>query len=142
METELAKLDAQKIRYRMAAYHVPIYPAAKGNTQKDATDTCAPVFEKYNLDLGLEADGHCIKRTVPIRDGKQAEDGVVYLGEGGYGAPQKSPGRSLWFLQKPGFASMGEHYMSLSFTRDAIEYFTMSLAKGKVDSATFPARKR
>ena len=142
LETELAKLEAQKVRYRMAAYHVPIYPATKTHTQKDAQNTFAPIFEKYNLDLGLEADGHCIKRTVPIRDDKQADDGVVYLGEGGYGAPQKSPGRSLWFVQKPGFASMGEHYMSLSFTKGAIEYFTMSLAKGKVDAATFPAKKR
>lgn len=140
LETELAKLDAQKVRFRMAAYHKPIYSAVKGPSQ---TKTIwAPLFEKYNLDLGLEADGHCIKRTVPIRGDKKADDGVVYLGEGGYGAPQKAPNRDRWYLQEPGFAGMGDHYMSLSFTKNAIEYSTVHLKNGVVDSASFPAKNR
>jgi hypothetical protein len=140
LETELAKLDAQKVRYRMAAYHRPIYPAVKGPSK--TKEIYAPLFEKYNLDLALESDGHCIKRTVPIRGDKKADDGVVYLGEGGYGAPQKSPSRGRWYLQKPGFASRGDHYMSLSFAKSGIEYWTMQLDKGKVDSASFPAKQR
>ena len=30
-----------------------------------------PLFDKYNIDIALESDGHCMKRTVPIRDGKR-----------------------------------------------------------------------
>jgi predicted phosphodiesterase len=142
LEAELPKLEAQKIRYRIAAYHYPIYIAVKTKHQASNPSVFAPLFEKYNLDLGLEADGHCIKRTVPIRDNKQADDGVVYLGEGGYGAPPRSPKSDLWFLQEPGFAGKGDHYMSLSFTKSAIEYFTMTLDNGIVDRATFPAKNR
>ena len=140
LKTELAKLDEKKVRYRLAAYHRPIYPAVKGPS--NAKKVYAPLFEKYNVDLGLESDGHCIKRTVPIRNDKKAEGGTVYLGEGGYGAPQKSPKRDRWYLKPPGFTGNGEHYMVLSFTKEAIEYSTIQLGKGKVDSATFPAKDR
>lgn len=137
---ELAKFDAQKVRFRMTAYHEPIYPAIKGPNPAKAV--WAPLFEKYNIDLGLESDGHCIKRTVPIRGEKKADDGVVYLGEGGYGAPQKQYKGGRWYLEKPGYASHGDHYMSLSFTKSAIEYYTKHLNHGFVDKASFAAKPR
>ena len=140
LEKELANLKKKKVRFQMAAYHIPLYPAIKkAHRGKRAW---VPLFEKYNIDLGLESDGHCIKRTVPIRGDKKADDGIVYLGEGGYGAPQRSYKGGRWYLDKPGFVSKGEHFMALSFTKKRINYFTSQLGKGKVDSTTFSARKR
>ncbi len=140
LEKELANLKKKKVRFQMAAYHIPLYPAIKKPHR--GKRAWVPLFEKYNIDLGLESDGHCIKRTVPIRGDKKADDGIVYLGEGGYGAPQRSYKGGRWYLDKPGFVSKGEHFMALSFTKKRINYFTSQLGKGKVDSTTFSARKR
>lgn len=140
LEKSLAEFQKNKVRFQMAAYHIPLYPAIKAPHR--AKQAWAPLFEKYNIDLGLESDGHCIKRTVPIRDDKKADDGVVYLGEGGFGAPQRSNEQQRWYLEKPGFLSRGDHAMVLSFTKESISYFTEQLDKGSVDSATFRARAR
>ena len=57
---------AKDIRWRVTQYHRPVYPAVK--KEPDAgLEHWVPLFDKYNLALACEADGHCIKRTIPIR---------------------------------------------------------------------------
>lgn len=56
----------QSKRWLLALYHGPMYPALNPPTAQK--DTWVPLFEAHNLDLAMEADGHTIKRTVPIRD--------------------------------------------------------------------------
>ena len=141
LQKTLEQLKEEKVRYQLPAYHRPAYPAVK--TPKGARASWVPLFEEYNVDLGLESDGHCIKRTVPIRNDQPADDGVVYLGEGGYGVKQRTPNKNdLWYLKEPGFSSQAHHYMVLSFTPEAIHYWTTTLGGEQVDSATFAARKR
>ena len=140
LEKELMKLHRKKTKFQLVAYHIPVYPAIKAPHR--SKQAWVPLFEEYSIDLALESDGHCIKRTVPIRNDKKAADGVVYLGEGGYGAPQRTRTKNHWYLNKPGFIGRGEHIMVLSFNDDRIEYFTEQLGEGRVDSATFKARKR
>ena len=74
------------------------------------------LFEKYDLDLALECDGHCIKRTLPIRNGKHDPTGVVYMGEGGLGAPQREPAKNRWYLQPPALIGKGDHVMLMDFS--------------------------
>ena len=113
---EILQSSRPDYRWLIAQYHKPVYPAVKspGSGQK----SWVPLFEKYNLDLACESDGHNIKRTVPIRDGKPADDGVVYIGEGGLGVSQRTPKPGRWFLQPPGMADQGSHVFLLTFTPD------------------------
>ncbi len=104
----------------VAQYHQPAYPAVKWPSS--ALNHWVPLFEKYDVDLVCEADGHDIKRTLPIRGGKFAEDGVVYIGEGGLGVPQRTPKSDRWFLQSPGMSGSGHHVQRLRFTADAMTY--------------------
>jgi len=140
LEKALAELEKDKVKWRIAAYHKPAFPAVKQPSA--AKISWVPLFEKYNLDLALESDGHCIKRTVPIRDGQESADGIVYLGEGGYGAPQRNPKTDRWYLQGAGaFASKGDHIMMLEIGPKEIHYSTI-LESGEVpDSSTFKARR-
>src|SRR6056297_623217 len=102
-----------KRRWLLAQYHRPAYPAVK--SPGSALRSWVPLFEQFNVDLVCEADGHNIKRTVPIRDGKQDETGVVYIGEGGLGVPQRTPKKERWFLQSPGMTDRGDHVFVLTF---------------------------
>ena len=75
-------------------------PTDKQKQALEAKKDWVPLYEKHNVDLVLESDCHCIKRTIPIRNDKPSPDGVVYLGEGGYGAPQRDPDLSRWYFQR------------------------------------------
>jgi len=139
LEKALVKMEEDKVLWRFSAQHYPSYPAVKN--WQFAKREWVPLYEKYNVDLVLESDGHCIKRTIPIRNDKESPDGVVYLGEGGFGAPQRDPDPTRWYLQG-GFASKGDHLMMLEISPKEIRYSTILSTGETVDSATFKARKR
>ena len=101
-----------------------------------------PLFERFNVDIALESDGHVLKRTVPIRDGQLDPDGVVYIGEGGLGVEQRTPDMSRWYLQPPGMARAVNHVQALRVTPGAIHYSAI-LENGEVaDTHTFRPRRR
>jgi hypothetical protein len=87
-----------------------------------------PLFEKHNVDLVCEADGHCIKRTVPIRNYKFDPTGIIYIGEGGLGVGQRTPRADLWYLQPPhGKCGQGHHVQLLTFAKDRLTYRVIRL---------------
>lgn len=102
----------------LAQYHRPAFPAVK----KPGTTLASwvPLFEKHNVDLVCESDGHAIKRTVPIRNGQRDETGVVYVGEGGMGVPQRTPKLDRWYLEEPGFADAGHHVFRIGISDDQL----------------------
>ena len=125
-------------RWVVAQYHRPAFPAVK--TPSTALQSWVPLFEQYNVDLVCEADGHNIKRTVPIRDGKHDETGVVYIGEGGLGVGQRTPKTERWFLQPPGMADQGSHVFVLTFAEEAISGKCVLLGGDVRDTFRRPVR--
>ena len=107
-------------QWLIAQYHRPAYAATKWPS--GALIHWVPQFEKHNVDLVCEGDGHTMKRTVPIRKGKQDPTGVVYVGEGGLGVPPRQPKPGRWYLQSPGMCDMGHHVQRLKFTEDKMTY--------------------
>ena len=105
-------------RWVLAQYHRPAFPAVK--SASSALPSWVPLFEKHYIDLVCEADGHNIKRTVPIRDGRLNESGIVYIGEGGLGVPQRTPKADRWYLQVPGMSSKGHHVFVLTFEKSTL----------------------
>ncbi len=128
LEAELKKARPN-YRWLLVQYHRPAWPAVKGPSS--ALGAWVPLFEQYNVDLVCESDGHVMKRTVPIRNGKLDETGVVYVGEGGLGVPQRSPKSDRWFLQPPGFTGSAHHVQVLSFDRDRLRCQTVDV-DGKI----------
>lgn len=126
-------------RWLIAQYHRPAWPAVK--RPSSALQHCVPLFEKHNVDLVCEADGHNLKRTVPIRDGKQNPDGIVYIGEGGLGVGQRTPKTDRWFLQKPGIATKGHHVHVLTFNADRLDVKAISMDGSTLDQYTREPRK-
>lgn len=106
------------VRWLLATYHRPIWPAVK--SPSSAKPHWAPLFERHDVDLVLESDGHCMKRTVPIRDDARDPTGVVYLGEGGLGVRQRRPRDDRWYLHEPGMTRSGHHVIRIDFAADGL----------------------
>lgn len=79
--------------------HVPAYPSYRNPIGSPATDTrgarlgtgenqrkhWVPLFEKYSVPVVLEHHDHTFKRTKPLLNGLENDNGVLYLGDGSWG---------------------------------------------------------
>jgi len=122
LREELQSSDSA-VTWRMASYHHPAFPAAKSRNSdgKDILKEWVPIFEDFGFDLVFESDGHAYKRTEPrFRDSEQphAEGGVVYMGEGGLGAPLRTPKSDLGYIEEDG---KFRHVMLVSVKPDALK---------------------
>lgn len=50
-----------------------------------------PLFEANRVKVAFEHHDHAYKRTYPIRDGRISDNGVVYIGDGLWGAGARDP---------------------------------------------------
>jgi len=130
--------EAGSSRWRVVQYHRPLFPAVKGPGR--AAKHWVPLFEKHNVALACEADGHCIKRTVPIRDGKHDPTGVVYIGEGGLGVNQRTPDSDRWYVKEPGMAGKGHHFQLLSFTKGHLMIEVIGIDGNVIDTYKIAVR--
>lgn len=126
-------------RWLLAQYHRPAYPAVK--TPGTALQSWVPTFEKYNMDLICEADGHNIKRTLPIRGNVMDPTGVVYIGEGGLGVAQRTPKVDRWYLQPPGMSDAASHVFVLTFEADQLKGKCIRLDQSLADEFKLTPRK-
>ncbi len=120
-----------EVRWLLAEYHRPAWPAVK--KPGSPKQFWVPLFEQFNVDLVVESDGHVIKRTVPIRNEKKDPTGVVYVGEGGLGVPQRRPDRNRWYLKAPGMTGAGHHVMRVSFGKKQLDYEVILLDRKVAD---------
>lgn len=74
--------------HKMALYHVPAYPSVRSfhnPTGMAIRRHWVPLFERYGLDVAFENHDHAYKRTHLIRNNQIHPQGVLYLGDGGWG---------------------------------------------------------
>lgn len=130
--------ETQAGRWIIPNYHRPAFPAVK--TPSGARQFWVPLFEKYNVDVVAESDGHVLKRTLPIRNEKHDPTGIVYVGEGGLGVPQRAP-ISQWYLEPPGMATSAHHVQIFSVSPTKLVYEAKELDGTVADSYTFQPRR-
>jgi acid phosphatase type 7 len=90
------------IPYRFAVYHEAAYPSFypyHGHIPKKIRANWTPLFEKYNLLAAFENHNHAFKRTYPIKANQVDPSGVIYIGDGSWGAPPRKT-NDLWYLAK------------------------------------------
>lgn len=75
--------------YKFAIYHHPLYSAwSKGEKDKATSQgrkIWVPLFDEHKLTMSFENHVHGFKRTKPLKDGKVAEGGTIYIGDGSWG---------------------------------------------------------
>lgn len=92
LEQELKKQIATK--HRFAIYHVPAFPSARsfrGTISTSIRRNWCPLFEKYGIHAVFEHHDHAYKRTFPLVNSSPDRFGVVYFGDGGWGAKPRIP---------------------------------------------------
>lgn len=113
--------DYKNSRWKLVQYHVAAWPSVRdfeGEIPKKIRSEWIPVLEKHDVDLVIEAHDHAYKKTVPIRNNQQDnENGIVYLGDGGWGAPVrdvKNP-EEYWWLDE---AVKIDHFWKFILSKD------------------------
>lgn len=135
LEAELKNQRATAGKWIAMQYHVPAYPSVKPITNgAQQRQHWVPLFEQFQVDLVCEADDHMLKRTVPIfQDKHDPERGIIYIGDGGAGVPQRVPDLTRWYLKSPGFATPAHHVHLIHFDDEAIRVKAIGLEKRALD---------
>lgn len=100
IESDLPKYSGAK--WKVAAYHRPMRPhTARKSEGESRIAAWAKLFYEHGVDLVVESDTHMVKHTYPLRpsekrgsyEGFVRDDkrGVVFIGEGSWGAPKRPP---------------------------------------------------
>jgi hypothetical protein len=95
-------------------YHVPGYPSVRtfsGNTSRLVRENWSPLFERNGIRVAFENHDHIYKRSYPISGGRRDSTGVVYLGDGSWGAPPRRVGRDqavpAWYIERSASVNHG-----------------------------------
>lgn len=92
----------KKTLYRFPIYHVGAYPsyyAYSGSIPQKIRSNWCPLFDAYGIRYAFEHHSHTWKKTYPIRNNQIDPSGVIYLGDGCWGASPRLPD-SRWYLEK------------------------------------------
>lgn len=129
LEEQLA--SRAHVTHVLPVYHVAAYPSSrriKGATAKRVRSTWMPLFDQFNLRVVFEHHDHAYKRTVPIRAGEAHPEGVVYIGDGGWGGDVREVHQDAWYMAR---AEPVQHFVLVTVHGDELEISAIS-AEGKV----------
>jgi len=92
----------QEVPHKFALYHVGAYPSIRNFKKEEHAairQAWVPLFEKFGVNAAFEHHDHAYKRTHPLRKGKIDANGVIYIGDGGWGV--KKPRKPKTQEQRP-----------------------------------------
>jgi acid phosphatase type 7 len=98
--------EHQNVPHKFALYHVPAYPSVHRLSQDVSAQIrkfWVPSFDAFHLTAAFENHEHSYKRSHLLRGDAIAEDGVLYIGDGGWGVDHpRKPRRTgeNWYLAK------------------------------------------
>jgi hypothetical protein len=135
LEEELRRQRSRPGKWVLVQYHVPSYGTVKSYQQGESQRRhWVPLFEEFQVDLVCEADHHSLKRTVPIYEDKaDPERGVMYIGDGGLGVPQRTPDTTRWYLQEPGMVTSAHNVHLLEFGKDELRGWAIGMEGAVLD---------
>ena len=133
------------VPYLFPVYHVPGYPSVRafdGATSAQVRTHWAPLFEQAGVRAAFENHDHAYKRTPPLRAGRRDTAGVVYVGDGAWGAGARPIGRDhrgepAWYLER---SASVNHAILVTLDRSAARLTVLDSADTVVDSLRIPPR--
>jgi len=141
LDQTLAQVRSES-RWVVALYHRPSWPSVRGFADGiNRRRFWVPLFEKYRIDLALESHDHALKRTVPILNNEMHPEGIVYIGDGGAGVPQRTPDPTRWYLREPGMVMSEHHVHLLEFNQDVLRGTAYSIGGKVLDEFERPLRE-
>ena len=132
------------VRHVFPVYHVPGYPSVRaftGPTSVLVREHWVPLFEQFGVRVAFENHDHAYKRTTPIRAGRRDSTGVVYIGDGAWGAAPRPIGREhtepAWYLEA---ARSTKHGIFVTLDERTARFEMVDTAGVRFDTHSAPAR--
>lgn len=119
LASELAQ--RQQVPHVFAIYHVPAFPSARKYNDEYCSQVrknWTPIFEQFHLTAAFENHDHCYKRTFPIKNGQINHQGVMYLGDGGWGVAKPRKPRRVNQKKYLARAIPERHFISVTLKGD------------------------
>jgi hypothetical protein len=136
--------ERSTVRHVFPVYHVPGYPSVRafdGSTSVLVREHWAPLFEEFGVRVAFENHDHAYKRTHPIRAGRRDSTGVVYIGDGAWGAAPRPIGREhtepAWYLAT---AKSANHGIFVTLNARTARFEVVDTAGVRFDTHGAPAR--
>jgi hypothetical protein len=136
--------ERSAVRHVFPVYHVPGYPSVRsflGPTSVLVREHWAPLFEQFGVRVAFENHDHAYKRTHPIRAGRRDSTGVVYIGDGAWGAAPRPIGREhtepAWYLAT---AKSANHGIFVTLNERTARFEMVDTAGVRFDTHSTPAR--
>jgi acid phosphatase type 7 len=98
--------ERSTVPHKFAIYHVPAYPGRRALStpvSRTIRTHWSPLFEQFGLSAAFEHHDHTYKRTHPIFNNRVEANGVLYIGDGGWGVrnnKQPQNPQNTWYLAK------------------------------------------
>lgn len=135
---EKTLIERSKTPFRFAVYHEAAYPSYYPYNGKIPTlirKNWCPLFEEYKISAAFENHNHAFKRTFPIMNEEIRSEGIIYFGDGAWGAKPRQT-KDQWYLEKRG----QENNVYIIEVKDASSEIRAINLKGEViDRKLIPA---
>lgn len=129
--------EHKSVPHKFALYHVPAYPSVHKMSQDISTQIrkfWVPSFDAFDLTAAFENHEHSYKRTFPLRGGAIAQDGVLYIGDGGWGVDHP---RSPRHENEKGYLAKtvsARHFLVVEIARDKKTVYAVDSDGHLIDS--------
>jgi hypothetical protein len=124
-----------RVQHIVPIYHTPAYPAVRkvGSWSRQIQNYWIPLYERAGVRIAFEHHEHAYKRSVPILADRPHPDGIVYLGDGGWGmVPREAnPVPGTWYLAHSESVSSG---MIITMSEREIDIVSLSSAGDVIDT--------
>lgn len=131
-------------QWTYVCYHRPAYGAGVKENASEIQREWSPIFERHLVDGVFENDHHTYTRTHPIRAGEiDEEKGVVYMGDGSWGAKKRNFDVAQTLTDRPWLAAAAVEnaIFRVDITGNTATYTGLASDGRVLDTASHPARR-
>ncbi len=131
----------QKLPFRIAVYHRPLYPGGYypgivPGPETDLVEQWLGLFDRYKLSLALENHFHVYKKSKRLYRNSVSNNGAgtIYLGDGAWGTHTRDALNNQWYLAESGSIN---HFWVLDITPSAIEFRAIDSTGNEFDRGRY-----
>lgn len=133
--------NRKQIPHLFPIYHVPAYPCVRKFQTKQSVlirQAWVPLFEKWGVHAVFEHHDHAYKRTYPLLRNRVNPNGVIYLGDGGWGVekPRKQKDKRSYIAK---FAP-ARHFIAVTITPTQEKFQSITDQGEVLDEVVIPLK--
>lgn len=129
-----------KFLHRFVTYHVAAFPSQGDfnfHVSRKIRKHWVPLFEQYRVDACFESHDHVYKRTHPLLKGNLHPQGILYFGDGAWGADPRVPDMKRPYLAH---AASKQHVLVVELSQTGRKFLAIDPEGKIIDHVELPTR--